>query len=95
MDDPKAKKQNLYAVHDSKACAYLAPFTAPTHAVACRHVVRAALTEGHDFNLFPGDYTLFQVGEWDENSGGIQALLSHESIGNVLAMKSAAEEIEV
>jgi len=60
---------NIYAVYDSKAEAYLKPFFCQNNAVAIRSFAGAAQQEGTDFHRYAGDYTLFQIGQYDEQSG--------------------------
>lgn len=59
----------MFAVFDSKAGAYLEPFFAPTRGVAMRSFEAACLSEGHSFARHAEDYTLFEVGEFHEDSG--------------------------
>lgn len=59
----------IFTVYDNAAGAYLAPFTAKTAGLAVRMFEELCATEGHQFNKFPGDYTLFQVGIWDLENG--------------------------
>lgn len=61
----------ILSVFDSKADAYLTPMFAPTTAYALRMFTEAANNPTHDFCKFPGDFTLFELGEWDEGSGEI------------------------
>lgn len=55
----------LFTVYDSAAAAYLDPFIAPSTEFAIREFRRAVNQEGHQFNTFPEDYTLFQIGSFD------------------------------
>lgn len=59
----------VFAIYDSKACAYLLPFFSPNRAVAMRSFTRAVSDEQSDFHRFAGDYTLFELGEYDEDQG--------------------------
>ena len=73
----------IYCVHDSAAERYLDPWTAPTHEVAMRGFRQAVNAEGHQFNQFPDDYTLFFVGEFNPETGTV--ISSHPvSMGNAL-----------
>lgn len=62
---------HLFSVWDSAAARYLDPFCAPTIEFALRGFREAVNTEGHQFNKFPEDYTLFHVGEFDPVSGEV------------------------
>lgn len=61
----------MFTVFDSKAAAFLQPFFAPTTAVAIRSFSQAARTQGHDFNQYAEDYTLFELGEFDQETAKI------------------------
>lgn len=62
---------NLFTVFDAAANAFLEPFHAPTIEFAIREFRRAVNQEGHHFNRFPSDYTLFHVGQFDQSTGVI------------------------
>lgn len=71
----------VYSVFDSKATAFLQPFFAVNRAVALRSFARAVNEEGSDFHLYAGDYTLFELGEWDQMSGKFVAGDVMENLG--------------
>ncbi len=59
----------IYSVFDSKAEAFLQPFYQTTVGLAVRAFETAANEEGHQFQKYAGDYTLFELGEFDQSSG--------------------------
>jgi len=59
----------VFSIFDSKAAAFLQPFFSPTAATAVRSFERSAQDEASDFNRYAGDYTLFEIGEWDQSQG--------------------------
>lgn len=61
----------IFTVYDSAARKYLEPFFAPTIEVACRSFRQLVNREGHQFAMFPEDYTLFHIGEYDADAGVI------------------------
>jgi len=62
----------LYSIYDKKAGSYSAPFTSKHIAEAIRGITML-LTEGKTtFAQFPADYTLIQVGSFDEASGKLE-----------------------
>lgn len=79
----------IVSIFDSKVEAFLAPIAVPNVAVAIRQFQHAINSAGTDFNLFPADYTLFHVGEWDEKNGVPTALSAPKSIvlGSLLVKK--------
>lgn len=61
-------KLKIFAIYDSKAQAYIPPFFVPHTDVAKRTFGNAANDKGHAFGANPADYTLFELGEWDDNT---------------------------
>lgn len=55
----------FFSVFDSAAKMFMDPFMAPTVEFAIRGFREAVNRKDHQFNKFPGDYTLFIVGEFD------------------------------
>lgn len=58
----------MFALYDSKAEAYLVPFFMKTRGMAIR-AVTADLQKNADLSRFAADYTLFELGFFDEMSG--------------------------
>lgn len=71
----------IFSVYDSKANAFLLPFFAVNGRVALRMFERAVNDESTDFHRFSSDYTLFEVGEWDQDSGEVFAYGAKVSLG--------------
>ncbi len=84
-------KQSIFAIYDSKADAYLPPFIATTVEVAKRMFGQAANDNTQDFNRWADDYTLFELGAWDDNKGEITMHRAHISHG--LAQHYIANDI--
>jgi len=74
----------IYAIYDSKAEAYLKPFFCTNNAVAIRSFTQAVNQEGSDFNLHAGDYTLFAIGGWDEQTGHINGNKVKTDLGTAI-----------
>lgn len=64
----------FFTVYDSKAEAYMRPFVQTSAGVALRDFETAINTKGSPFNLYPGDYTLFEIGTFDEQTADIEKL---------------------
>lgn len=58
----------IYSIYDSKAEAYLPLNFFPTKAAAIRSFSAAAQDPKSDFHKFAQDFTLFELGEWDEQT---------------------------
>jgi hypothetical protein len=63
----------MFAVYDSKAEQYLAPFNATTLGLAERLFTDMVNTEGHQFNRHPEDYTLYKVGTWESETAELMS----------------------
>ncbi len=59
----------MFSIYDSKAEAYLQPFYSQTTGTAIRSFESAVNENGHDFNKYAGDYTLFELGDFDQADG--------------------------
>lgn len=70
----------MFTIYDSKAAAFLQPFFAATTAVAVRSFSAAARQEGHDFHNYAEDYTLFELGEFDQENAKMMLCDSPKSI---------------
>lgn len=66
----------LFTVWDAKAEAYLQPFFCPTKGQALRSFSAAVNKPDHDLHLYAEDYSLFEIGEWDDSTG-IITMLEH------------------
>lgn len=79
--------QNIYSVFDSKAKAYLTPFYAVNDDVATRSFTVACNQEGHQFNDFAEDYTLFFLGTFDPTNAKFELSSAPRSIINGLSVR--------
>lgn len=76
-------KLNVYAVHDSKAEAYMNPFFLQNDNMAIRGF-SDAVNGDTPINKHPSDYTLFHIGNYSEVSGSIEPV-EPKSLGNGVA----------
>lgn len=86
-------KHKIFSIYDSKAEAYLPPFFMHHEALAVRAFQDAVNQIGHSFNLHPADYTLFNIGAWDDSDCKIvsQSPISLAQ-GITLVVKSSDQE---
>lgn len=64
----------MFSVYDVAAKQYLEPFFAPTVDFAIRGFRSACETDGHQFCVYPEDYVLYKVGEFDGASGKLTTM---------------------
>ena len=67
-------KHKCFSIFDSAAEAYLPPFVLPTEGMAIRVFTDCCNSEKHQFGVNPGDYTLFELGVFDDATALFEAL---------------------
>jgi len=72
----------IFTIHDVKAQAYLPPFLLHTRAMATRVFHDCINSEQHQFAKHPEDYTLFEVGHFNDQNANIQIEKAPTSLGN-------------
>ena len=73
--------QFIYSIHDSKAAAYLPPFYLHNKNMAIRSFSDAVQEENSAFYRHPEDYSLWELGEFDDNTGEIIYYTPHHALG--------------
>ena len=61
----------IFSVYDQKAEAYLPPFFIPNAAMAQRTFSEAVNSPSHQFGKHPADYTLIELGTFDDGKATI------------------------
>ena len=61
-------KNKIFSIYDTVAGAYMAPWLCPTIGMALRNF-EDLLSQDNAVSKHPGDYVLFQVGEFDDSTG--------------------------
>ncbi|WNK14699.1 MAG: nonstructural protein [Microvirus sp.] len=59
---------NIYSVYDTKAQKYGVPFFLQNDLIAARSFTRAVNDPSTDLCAFPQDFTLYNVGEFDDGT---------------------------
>lgn len=81
----------VFSVYDSKAEAFLQPFFTDASGVAVRMFQSAVADGNHDFNKYAEDFTLYEIGGFDEASGQLMSHDSPRSVVRAAALKAAKE----
>lgn len=71
----------IYSVYDSKAQAYLPMFTVRSHGEAVRQFTDLANNKQTAVNKYPEDFSLMELGSFDDNTGTIDALDAPKNLG--------------
>lgn len=74
----------FYTVYDSKVQAYMSPFMAQNAGHATRMFADAVADEKSVLNKHPEDYTLFEIGSWDDQTAKFESLATPKSLGLAL-----------
>ncbi len=72
---------SVFSVFDSKVGAFLTPFFVANRAVALRSFMAACQDEASDFHRFAEDYTLFEIGLWESETGDFIPLDAKLNLG--------------
>jgi len=62
-------EHKIFSIYDQKAYAYLPPFTLPRTEMAERTFQDCVNSPDHAFGRNPADYTLMELGTYDDNKG--------------------------
>lgn len=75
-------KHKMYSVYDSKAQVYMKPILMRADGEATRAFKASIASPDHQFALNPGDYTMFGIGEFDDDSGVVSTYDVFVNLGN-------------
>ncbi|QXP08141.1 MAG: nonstructural protein [Arizlama microvirus] len=84
-------KLKVFSVYDSKVEAYKQPFFMSTKGEAVRGILEVLDRQDHPFAKYPADFTLFELGEYDDANGKMLPLptpISHGSLVEYQAKKT-------
>lgn len=77
-------KLKFFCVHDSKVGAYMSPFVLRSTGEAIRSFESAVNDVSTQFNKYPADFHLFEIGEFDEQQGVLLPAKHPVSLGCAL-----------
>lgn len=87
MDNMNRSK--LFAIWDCKSESFsAAPFVFPSRGVALRAFQSTANDPNTEIYKYPADFTLFEIGEWDNLSGVVSMYSSKVNLGTALEFVS-------
>ena len=71
----------VFSVFDSKAEAYMQPFFMATRGQAIRAFSDTCSDKSTQFSRHPGDFTLFEIGSYDDSTGVMSSYEAKISLG--------------
>jgi hypothetical protein len=74
----------IFTVFDCKAEAYLQPFFMKSKGEAIRAFSDTSNDQNHNFGKHPEDFTLFELGTYDESNASIEMLSTPQSLGKAI-----------
>lgn len=72
----------IFSIYDEKARAFLPPFFMAAIGQAVRAFGDCVNSKDHQFGAHPGDYSLFEIGEFDDSKGKLLELDTRNNLGN-------------
>ncbi len=72
----------MFSVYDAKAEAYLSPFFMTHEGQAIRTFTDCLQSKEHMFSRHPADYTLFDLGGFDDSNAQFTPKITPKSLGN-------------
>lgn len=81
-------KIKIFTVFDSKAEAYLQPFFMQSKGKAIRAIQNTLEDPNTDLSKYPEDFTLFEIGEYDDQDASITMLEAKVNLGNCLELSN-------
>lgn len=84
----------IFTVYDSKAQCYMPPFFERASGIAIRQFEASVQAQDHQFNRHAEDYTLFEVGTYDDNTCEIEMHPHKISLGNGIEFRHPELELD-
>lgn len=80
-------KTKVFTIYDSKVESYMSPFMAPTAGHALRMFADTVNDDKTTLNKHPEDFTLFEIGEYDDSTAKYTNLEALKSLGTAIEYK--------
>jgi hypothetical protein len=77
----------VFTIYDSKAESYLQPFFMQSKGQAIRAFSELVNDEKHNFGKYPADFTLFELGVWDDSKALFTTYATPVSLGVAVEFK--------
>lgn len=84
-------KHRIFTVYDSKAEAYILPFFFATKGQALRAFTDMANDQNHAFYKHAEDYTLFEIGDYEDETASMHMMPTPLSLGVAIEFKKQRE----
>lgn len=81
--------RKVFSIYDSKVGSYLEPFFVKSTGEAERAIMDLVNKPDHHFNVHSADFTLFEIGSWDEDTGTFALLNAPHSVFGLHEVKKS------
>jgi len=88
-------KQKVYTIYDSKLEIYNSPFLALNKGHAIRLITKMVQREDHDFCVHAKDFTMFEIGEYDDSSGRFDLYSAHVPVTGLWELKEEDTQLDL
>lgn len=78
--------QKVFCIYDAKVEAFMSPFYAVARGAAIRSFIEVAGDKTHNIGKYPSDFTLFELGEYDDSNAKFTMKSSPYSLGTALEL---------
>lgn len=86
-------QHKIFSIFDQKANAYLTPFFLPEKGMAIRTFSDCINSKDHAFGRHPSDYTIFEIGSYNDADGQITSHLAPLVLHNGLELVAHQDEL--
>lgn len=86
--------KHAYTIFDAKGAFYLTPFFSHNESMAMREMASLLMDDSHPITQHAGDYTLYYLGDFDEDTG---VLVAKEPVAviNLMMLKNEIVHTEM
>ena len=84
----------VYSVYDSKTQAYMSPWFARSRGEAIRSFTEAVNDPKSMFHKYPADFTMFELGTWDDQAGTVTLDETKQNIGLATHFKRVDDQLD-
>jgi len=82
----------MFTIYDSKTECYDNPFCGVTRGDVLREFINACNDEKSKFSKYPSDFTIFEIGEYDQASGITHLYEAKQNLGLALDFKKSLNQ---
>lgn len=85
----------IFSIYDCKAEAYLAPFIMKSKGEVIRALTGLVDDPQHNFSKYASDFTLFELGSWDESNAKYSLHSAPQCVCVLLELKRTVPQSDV